>query len=299
MHGMPLHERAHGAYLGLAVGDALGATVEFMTPREIQAQYGVHRRMVGGGWLRLRPGQVTDDTGMALALGRALIACDGFDLRAIAEQFVAWMRAKPIDIGHTVRAGIRRYLNDGSLEAPYSEHSAGNGAAMRNLPVAIATLGRPGDCAQWSVAQGRITHHHPLSDAGTVALARMAQALLAGGGLKECRAIANDLIAEHPAFRFDPYRGLASGYIVETLRAVFHGLFHTDSFESCLVEVVNRGGDADTTGALAGMLAGALYGERAIPGAWLDRLSGDVVREIAAQTDELLALAHRHRPRVT
>lgn len=288
-----LHERAHGAYLGLAVGDALGATVEFMTPNEIRAQYGVHRKMIGGGWLRLKPGRVTDDTEMALALGRALIGCGGFDARTVAEHYVGWMRSKPIDIGHTVRAGIRRFLLDGSLEAPYSEHSAGNGGAMRNLPVALATFGRPDDCAAWSLAQARLTHHHPEADAGTIALAQMTQALLEGGGIKACRPIVNALIAAHPAFRFDPYRGLSSGYIVETLRAVFHGLFYTDSFENCLVEVVNRGGDADTTGALSGMLAGALYGERAIPGEWLDRLDGNVVREISAQTDELLALALR------
>ena len=69
-----LADRALGAYLGLALGDALGATVEFMTPREIAAAHGVHRRIVGAGWLKLAPGQVTDDTTMSLALGRATAA---------------------------------------------------------------------------------------------------------------------------------------------------------------------------------------------------------------------------------
>lgn len=67
-------DRAVAAYLGLAIGDALGATVEFMTPAEIRHQYGTHREMRGGGWLRLKPGQVTDDTTMSLALGRAILA---------------------------------------------------------------------------------------------------------------------------------------------------------------------------------------------------------------------------------
>jgi ADP-ribosyl-[dinitrogen reductase] hydrolase len=66
--------RAEAAYLGLALGDALGATVEFMTPREIAHHYGVHREIVGGGWLKLKAGQVTDDTGMSLALGEAILA---------------------------------------------------------------------------------------------------------------------------------------------------------------------------------------------------------------------------------
>jgi len=63
-----LHARALGAYLGLAVGDALGATVEFMLPNEIKYQFGTHRDIIGGGWLKLKAGSVTDDTEMALAL---------------------------------------------------------------------------------------------------------------------------------------------------------------------------------------------------------------------------------------
>ncbi|MFB0936712.1 MAG: ADP-ribosylglycohydrolase family protein, partial [Propionivibrio sp.] len=99
--------RAEAAYLGLAVGDALGATVEFMTPREIARQYGVHREIRGGGWLNLKPGQVTDDTTMALALGRAIIA-DGGEVKAMscASAFDAWMRGKPVDIGNTVRRNL-------------------------------------------------------------------------------------------------------------------------------------------------------------------------------------------------
>ena len=73
MTGLTVENRAMAAFLGFAIGDALGATVEFMTKGEIAAQYGVHREIVGGGWLRLKPGQVTDDTQMALALGRSII----------------------------------------------------------------------------------------------------------------------------------------------------------------------------------------------------------------------------------
>ena len=82
-----IHRRALGAYLGLAIGDALGATVEFMTPREIQDTYGMHRKIIGGGWLKLKPGQVTDDTGMSLALGDAIISTNGFNTKAAADAF--------------------------------------------------------------------------------------------------------------------------------------------------------------------------------------------------------------------
>src|SRR5664279_3482379 len=96
-------DRALGAYLGLAIGDALGATVEFMRPREIALQYGVHREIIGGGWLKLARGQVTDDTTMSLALGTALLQAGEQALRAhangddavvrmIGESFSQWLR---------------------------------------------------------------------------------------------------------------------------------------------------------------------------------------------------------------
>ena len=182
----------------------------------------------------------------------------------------------------------------GSVEGPPSDSDGGNGAAMRNLPVALFTLGNDALFERYSLEQARITHHHPFSDAGTLALGRMAQVLILGGGIKECRAIANRLIEQHRQFRLDPYPGRASGYIVDTVQTVLHHFFYTDNFESCVVETVNRGEDADTTGALSGMLAGALYGADAIPKRWLDRLDYHVVKEIEHQVAGLLCLAATH-----
>ncbi|HEY3327534.1 MAG TPA: ADP-ribosyl-[dinitrogen reductase] hydrolase [Novimethylophilus sp.] len=282
-----LHSGAIGAYLGLAVGDALGAPVEFLTRREI-AQRGTHREMTGGGWLKLKPGQITDDTEMALCLGRAWMQAGGWDARTAAEQFAAWLKHHPIDVGNTCRRGIRRYMLDGTLQAPPSDGDGGNGAAMRILPVALATFGHDAAFQQAAIEQAHITHHHPLSDAATLALGRMVHALLAGQGVKECRKLANALVETHPQFRFLPYPGRASGYIVDTMQTVLHHFFHTDSFETCVVETVNRGEDADTTGAIAGMLAGALYGVKAIPLRWLARLDPTVREEIERQTNALL-----------
>jgi len=288
-----LHDRALGAYLGLAVGDALGATVEFMMPREIRHQYGIHRDIIGGGWLKLKPGSVTDDTGMALALGRALLASGGWNATAVADSFAEWLRSKPVDVGNTCRRGIQRYLLSGSLSAQPSESHGGNGAAMRNLPVVLATLHDEAAFTEQTLAQCHITHNHPLSDAATLTLGRMVRRLLQGGGseIKDCRAIANELVAEHPCFRFQPYPGRASGYIVDTMQTVLHPFFLTDSFESLLVETVNCGEDADTTGAIAGMLGGALYGASAIPRRWLERLDPPVVNEIRLQVLGLMRLA--------
>jgi ADP-ribosyl-[dinitrogen reductase] hydrolase len=286
-------DRALGAYLGFAVGDALGATVEFMTRREIEEKYRLHRKMIGGGWLHLAPGQVTDDTEMTLCLGRSLARRQGFDRVDICDEFAAWLKSGPVDVGNTCRRGIRRYITNGSVEGVYCEGDAGNGAAMRNLALSLATLGRPDLLERWTLAQAHITHHHPLSDDATLALARMTQALVQGLGMKEAREEARRLVDAHKCFKFETFRGQSTAYIVDTMQTVLHFYFVTDSFRNCLIEVVNQGGDADTTGAIAGMLAGATYGWQDIPAAWLSKLDRSIAEEIRAQVPALLALAER------
>lgn len=290
MSSPSLEDRALAAYLGFAIGDALGATVEFMTRSEIAARYGVHKDITGGGWLRLKPGQVTDDTEMALALGRSLIRCGGLELADLCDEFAAWLKTGPVDVGSTCRRGIRRYITTGEMQGPYFDGDAGNGAAMRILPLALATVGRP-EAEAWTIAQARVTHHHPLSDAAALTLVKMLQALLAGEGQIRARAIADDLVQAHRCFGFAPYRGPATAYVVDTLRTVLHYYFATGDFADCVIATVNQGDDADTTGALAGMLAGATYGLAAIPRRWLDRLDREVVTAIRGQVPKLLALA--------
>jgi ADP-ribosyl-[dinitrogen reductase] hydrolase len=288
-----IEARAVAAYLGLALGDALGATVEFMTPREIAAQYGVHDRIRGGGWLRLPRGQVTDDTTMALALGGAILDRGQVEPQAVAQAFDCWMRAKPVDIGNTVRRGILHWRMTGKTEVPHNEHDAGNGACMRCLPVAIATLGASRDEVRAACrAQARVTHNHVLSDAGTECVVQMVQRALRGAGRDELRGAADDLVARHPQFAFDGRAvGNPSGYVVDTLRAVFQAFFATGGFEACLVDVVNRGGDADTTGAIAGMIAGALYGHDALPAHWLADLDPGTAAACEKQAIALIRLA--------
>ena len=287
-----LAARAEAAYLGLAVGDALGATVEFLTPREIRSQYGIHRELRGGGWLHLKPGQVTDDTTMSLALGRAILA-DGGEVQPLscARAFDAWMRAKPIDIGNTVRRNLIGFRRSGDPVAPPSEHDAGNGAAMRVLPVALATLARDETPVRAAVrAQAHVTHHNPASDAAAEFLALAVQDFVRGEPLRRVyrRRIA-PLVAAWPQFAYKGRRREnPSGWIVETMQAVLQALMDTDSFESCLIDVTNRGGDADTTGAIAGMLAGALYGRAALPPRWLKTLDAGVCQACAAQARALL-----------
>lgn len=286
-------ERAQGAYVGLAVGDALGASVEFMTPREIQAQYGVHNRIVGGGWLKLQAGKVTDDTEMSLSLGQAILAENGIRDTAIAQAYSDWMRSKPVDMGNTVRRGIVHFRNSGSCEVPVSEHDAGNGACMRSLPIALAMLGADEALIrQASRTQAHITHHNAVSDAGTECVIHMVQCALQGGSKLALAAIAQGLVLVEPLYDYSQRRQEnPSGYIVETLRAVFQAFFANEDFEAAMVDVVNRGGDADTTGAILGMIAGAYFGLSAIPPSWRKHLDQHILRQCSEQAVALLQTA--------
>lgn len=286
-----LISRARGAFLGLAIGDALGAPVEFMTRGEICDKYGVLKEMVGGGWLRLKPGQVTDDTQMSLCLARALFANRGWTLTGIADNLAAWLKSKPIDVGDTCRRGIRNYLVKGALETPPNEWDGGNGAAMRMLPVSLFTLGDANLLESCTLQQAHLTHNHALSDAACIFFGRLQHLALTGRSMNRMRREADLLVEKFPTFGFEPYKGLATGYVVDTMQTVFHCFFKSRSFESCLIETVNQGGDADTTGAIAGALAGAYYGEYAIPSRWLKKLDKKLVAEIVELSEGLIRLS--------
>ncbi len=291
-----LMEKALGAYVGLAVGDALGASVEFMTAGEIAALHGVHKDLRGGGWLRLNSGEVTDDTQMSLVLGEAILANPAWDTRRVAGAFSLWLQGRPVDVGNTCRRGLRRFMTDGTLSGPPNEGDAGNGAAMRNLPVVLSTLHDDEAFRQRSLEQAHITHNHRLSDAGTLGLGEMTRVLLKGGDLAAAVRAMEAMVAAEPSFNPRPWRGCSSGYIVDTVRTVLDAFLNSDSLEECVVRAVNRGGDADTTGALAGQLAGALYGLRGVPVRWLRKLDPVVLDRIRRQVPALLAQGGRGMP---
>lgn len=286
-------DRSKAAYLGLAIGDALGATVEFLTPNEIKAAHGVHKNIVGGGWLKLKPGKVTDDTEMSLALGIALLFCKQVNKKAIAEAFSEWMRGKPVDIGNTVRRGLVYFRSHGETSVPKSEFNAGNGACMRCLPIALATMGSDKKTViTASRAQAHITHHSDLSDAGTEHIIELVQLALENQSIAELKKNSQLFVKNNPQFKFDSRKmNNPSGFILDTLQAVLQSFYSTNDFESCLIDVVNRGGDADTTGAIAGMLAGAFYGMDSIPKRWLSQLDQEVKKLCETQAENLLAIA--------
>jgi len=283
-----IRTRATAAFLGMAVGDALGATVEFMTASEIAAKYGTFRNIIGGGWLRLKPGQVTDDTEMALCIARAVVENQGWSVEGIARNFAAWLKSRPVDCGDTCRKGIRAYMLHGTLEVPPNEWDAGNGAAMRIVPAALFSLPDAELLKKYAIEQAHITHNNPLSDAACICLGEMLHLAICGASKARLRRQADGLVARFPTFGFEPYRGLATGYVVDTLQTVFYWFFRGRSFEECVVGTVNQGGDADTTGAICGMLAGAYFGMEGIPRRWLKKMDKNVIAEISTFAGRLI-----------
>jgi ADP-ribosyl-[dinitrogen reductase] hydrolase len=264
-----------------------------MTPREIEASYGVHSDIRGGGWLKLKPGQVTDDTTMSLALGQAILEAGEVDPNGIAEAFSQWMSNKPVDIGHTVRRGIVQYRLKGTTQMPPNEYDGGNGACMRTLPIALVTWGsQPPEIQTKSRLHAHITHHNALSDAATECIIDMIHKALEGVSLSHLEAIAWQLVDTHSEFRFDgKHCDNPSGFIVETFQAVMQALTANDNFSEAMIDVVNRGGDADTTGAILGMVAGTLYGLSAIPKEWQEKLDKKVMASCQQQAEALLRLS--------
>lgn len=284
-----IRDRARAAFIGMAIGDALGATVEFMTAAEIAAKYGTFRDIVGGGWLRLKPGQVTDDTEMALCIARAIVKNQGWSSQAVADNFAAWLKSRPVDCGDTCRKGIRAYLLHDQLESPPNEWDAGNGAAMRLLPAALFSLPDEELLKKYVIEQAHITHNNPVSDAACLCLGQLLHLALCGAEKNRLRRTVDGLVARFPTFAFVPYRGLATGYVVDTMQTVCHWFFRGRSFEECLVGTVNQGGDADTTGAICGMLAGAYFGMEGIPQRWIRRMDAALIAEIDGLVERLIA----------
>ncbi|MEY3219868.1 MAG: hypothetical protein RIT27_1225 [Pseudomonadota bacterium] len=287
-------EQSVAAYLGLAIGDALGATVEFMTPREILYQYGQHKEIIGGGWLHLAAGEITDDTQMSFAIGQSILKTKSINAIDIANAFERWMSSNPPDIGLTVRRGLLRYRQTQQpIDFIEDEHAAGNGACMRLLPIALATFQQSPEIIRNAHFQhAHITHHNALSDAGCSIVIKLIQLGLMGNQtISDLQMAVDEWLKDNPRFEYRKKpRQNPSAFIIETLQAVFQSFFNTDSFEDCLIEVVNRGGDADTTGAIAGMIAGAFYGKKAIPIRWLEQLNPAVFQECEKQATEIMTL---------
>lgn len=301
-------DRYVGCLVGLAIGDALGAPLEFMARDQIAANYGEVREMIGGGWLNLDPGEHTDDTQMALAVASSIVSLGHVDPTDIARRFVAWLHTQPKDIGNITRTALRYHEQGIAWDEvgprvchDLSGRCAGNGSIMRCAPVGLFHAHRADDLIRDSMLTSAVTHADGLAVWSTVAVNLLIVELLAGRqeGLIErvTDAIDAPLVRETllgaPALSRREVR--SGGYVLETLGAALWALQNHAGFEDVVVAAINLGDDTDTVGAVAGALAGAREGIAAVPERWLHQLhDGHLLADTAAA---LHRLAHKPLPR--
>ncbi|WP_129628120.1 ADP-ribosylglycohydrolase family protein [Candidatus Oscillochloris fontis] len=286
-----------GALLGLAIGDALGTTLEFTGPLDPFTPQVT--QIVGGGPFNLPAGFWTDDTSMALCLGQSLVAVGDFDPRDQIERYVRWWRngensstGRCFDIGNATRAALQTYQ---MTNQPYagnpSPNTAGNGSLMRMVPVVLAAANEA-EAITWAGHQSRVTHAAPAAIDACRLYARLIWRALAGASKADLfdTSLGNDLALEAGVAKVaqgsyqhampPTIQGL--GYVTAALEAALWAFYHSHDFASGAILAVNLGQDSDTTGAIYGQIGGAFYGLEAIPAAW---------RSVLLRADEIVALA--------
>ncbi len=270
-------DRALGALLGLAVGDAVGTRIEFSAKPE----RAMLDDMVGGGPFSLKAGQWTDDTAMALALADSLLACPDLDAADLMKRFVEWHRTgrysctgSCFDIGITTAAALRRFERSGDPFAGATDPmSAGNGSIMRLAPVAVRHWRGRELMLRVARDQSRTTHAADEPVEACATLAGIVAAGIAGSTLPEI--VTGPLAAAVRGFRLgQPRREVrGTGYVVASLHAALWAVARTSTFRDAILLAANLGEDADTTAAVAGQIAGAVYGASGIPEEWLRLLA--------------------------
>jgi ADP-ribosyl-[dinitrogen reductase] hydrolase len=302
-----IQNRYQGCLLGLAVGDALGTTVEFKAP----GTFSPMTTIVGGGPFRLDKGQWTDDTSMVLCLAESLVQCGKFNALDQMERYTRWWQegylssnGRCFDIGGTVSGALRRFTRTcNPFAGSVDPHTAGNGSLMRLAPIPLFFASDPEEAIRMSAESSKTTHGaETCLDAcryfgGLIVGALQGHAkeqLLAAdftpaAGIWQRQPLCDKIqeIAWGSYKQKEPPEIIGSGYVVESLEAALWAFCKSETFaEGCLL-AVNLGNDADTTGAIFGQLAGAYYGIAAIPDEWgacLARL--DLITSMA---DDLLA----------
>lgn len=290
-----IRDRALGALIGLAVGDAIGTTVEF----EQRGSFDPITDMIGGGPFNLKPGEWTDDTSMALALGESLIACGGLDERDLLERFLRWfhdgensVKGYCFDIGNATAAALRAFFQTGDIHAASADaRNGGNGSIMRLAPLACRYWNNPDKLRDAARRQSGTTHPAAEPVDASEALAMILANAIQGMPLTDLlNASYGPYTSKVQAVVAGSWRGKhrdairSSGYVIDTLEAAMWAIGSSGTFEESVLRAVNLGHDSDTVGAVAGQIAGAFYGLSGIPERW---------RKTLAWNDQIEGLADR------
>lgn len=292
------------ALFGLCVGDALGVPVEFKS-REYLNKNPV-TDMIGYGTHNQSPGTWSDDSSLAFCLADSL--CSGYDLSDIADKFVGWYydnlwipHGEVFDIGNATSEAIERLKNGIAPQKAggCSEYSNGNGSLMWILPLAFILQKTPFEKRVSIISDvSSITHGHLRSILACVIFIEMALNLLEGQDIQKAYQNMKKPIMEHYSGETElkHYSRIlqgdiselqedvikSSGYVVHTLEASLWCLLTSQSYKETVLKAVNLGEDTDTTGAVAGGLAGLYYGFESIPLEWVGKIArNDDIRKLA------------------
>ena len=285
--------RYQGALLGLAIGDALGTTLEFQPP----GSFTPITDMVGGGPFHLLPGQWTDDTSLALCLAESMIERQGFDPKDQLERYLRWhsqghlsSTGRCFDIGTTTRYALILFRESRKPYCgPENPSQAGNGSIMRLAPVPLYYAEHPEKAIYFSGESSRTTHQAP----ETIQACKYFGGLIVGAiqGITKDELLSdyycpvpgywdpNPLspkIADIAAGSYkqkNPPEIRGTGYVVESLEAALWAFYHSNDFMEGALMAVNLGDDADTTGAVYGQIDGAYYGRYNLPEPWFDKFA--------------------------
>ena len=297
-------EKVMGGIMGVAVGDALGVPVEFMDRTVLKAEQ--VKDILGYGTHNQPKGTWSDDSSLTFCLVESL--CNGFDLQDIGRRFVRWLdegywtpHGNVFDIGNAtyqaiskLRAGITPTQAGG-----VHERSNGNGSLMRILPVALYFAdSETGELLAATHEVSCLTHAHPRSQMACGFYNIMIVELLKGKSQQGAYFCAVESFVDayntppfssemghfHRLFQMQIHEEpedtiKSSGYVIHTLESSIWAFLRSSSFEEAVLSAVNLGEDTDTTGAVAGGLAGVYYGLDTIPGEWIEALarSSDVL----------------------
>ncbi len=288
-------DRATGAWWGQLTGDALGSQVEFSSPEDIRRQWpnGLRHMEASRVWHTL-PGQPTDDSEMAMALGQALMMSDPGrpDWDRVALAYKAWYESGPFDMGGTISCAVSGPVDGPQGPAEIMRRRADrqkptNGALMRQSMLAIWGCYLDEETvARYARQDAELTHPHPVcQEASAVYVASIAQAIRWGLDAKQVYRYAvrfqerfgreeTVMDALRRAEDVEPPYSPRRGYVLTALHNAFYRLLHSPSMEGAIVDTVSLGGDTDTNAAIAGALAGAVYGAEAVPADWRKTVLG-------------------------
>lgn len=275
--------RSKACILGLAIGDAVGASVEFRA----RGSFEPVTDMTGGGKFQLDAGQWTDDTSMALCLAQSLIDCKGFDAADQMEKYIRWFdegyyscKSKGFGLGKTIGRAIGRYIKSGDpYQGDPNPSASGNGALMRIAPIAIYYQDDLQEVLHYGESMTRTTHgSSECLDSSQLFLSMLNKAL---SGCEKNSILQTSIqtgsssienICNQTYLNKSESEIKGSGYVVEGLEAAIWCFATTTSFKGAILKAVNLGDDADTTAAICGQLAGAYYGFEDLPQDWLNKL---------------------------